>query len=346
MIKIDDHTTEDLDALSLTHYNTLVGTLLADGINYHPKASLVGRIRKQKLLDSAIPNQTRVDFWDYLLNNNFANLKRVITSRPNGLKGIIGEIENICGAGFFSNDIDYTNATLTEFGRIVKDIFNYKLYRSKPVCRNNCLQFNLSYCPYCNEQVSQVITEVNGVTGESKRLALLQLDHFYPQSRHPYFSVSLFNLIPGCSPCNTQLKLEKKFDNASHFNPFEKRLDDYFEFQLDTIILSSMSDVSISYSNKQPHLDNALIDFRIKSRYENIAHKRVVFKLVQTFRHHSPKINRSIGQQIVGLFTATESKTKGLLEKYNVPINRTEINQVQLGKLKRDIAIQMGLLNN
>lgn len=345
MIKIDDHAIADLDAIALRHYNSLVGELLKDSINYHATASLVQRIRNRRLLDAAIPEKTRVAFWDYLLLNNFSNLKRVITGRPTILKTIIIEVEKICGTDFFSNDIDYNNATLTPFGNIVKDIFNYRLYRNKPECRENCNQFNLSYCPYCNEQVTQVITEVNGLTGEAERLALLQLDHFYPQSRHPYLSVSFFNLIPGCSPCNAQLKLEKKFDIDSHFNPFEKRLDDHFQFQLSTIVLSKEEDVIISYINKNPYPDNSLVDFKILRRYENIAHKRVIFKLVRTFKNHSSKINRSISQQIIGLFTINESKTRVLLDNYNVPLNRNQINQVQLGKLKIDIAIQLGVLN-
>jgi len=242
-------------------------------------------------------------------------------------------------SNFFSTDIDYNNAKLTEFGNIVKDVFNYRLYRNKQECRENCFQFNLSYCPYCNEQVT------HGLTGQAERRALLQLDHFYPQSRHPYFSVSFFNMIPGCSQCNAQLKLDKRFDTTSHFNPFEKRLDDYFKFQLDSILLSNETDVDISYVNKSPYPDDALVDFRITLRYENIAHKRVIFKLFQAFKNHSPKINRSISQQIIGLFTINESKTKILLDRHNVPLNRNEINHVQLGKLKRDIANQIGVLN-
>lgn len=346
MIKIDDHVNVNLDALAVQHYNNLIGVPLVDGVNYHKTASLVGRIRARRALDAAIPDQTRVDFWDYLLHNNFVNLRRLITSRPAILKTMINEIENICGAGFFSNDVNYDSAMLTEFGNIVKTVFNYELYRNKPECKAFCIQFNLSYCPYCNEQITQVIEEIDGLTGEDKRLALLQLDHFYPQSRHPYFGVSFFNLIPGCSPCNAQLKLEKKFDIDSHFNPFDKRLDDYFRFQLDTIMLSSEADVSVSYNSidNMPFEENSLVDFRISIRYKDAAHKRSIYKLVQKFKSHSSRINRSIAQQIQGLFT-TESKRRVLLEEYNVPVNRSEINQVQLGKLKRDIMIQMSVLN-
>lgn len=345
MIRIDDHANADLDVLALQHYNNLVGVPLADGVNYHATASLIGRINVQKRLDVA--NQTRVDFWDYLLQRNFTNLFKIITSRPATLKTIITDIENKFGVGFFSNQVDYDNSTLTEFGKIVKKVFNYKLYRSGPECHVFCMQFNLSYCPYCNEQIIQVIEEVNGLTGETERLALLQLDHFYPQSRHPYFGVSFFNLIPGCSSCNAQLKLEKQFDIDSHFNPFDKRLDDYFKFHLDTIILSTESDVSISYANKDnmPFHDNSFVDFRISDRYTNVAHKRTVFKLVQKFKRYSPSMNRSIAMQIAGLFIDNESKRRVLLEEYNVPVNRNEIHQVQLGKLKRDVVIQMGILN-
>jgi hypothetical protein len=263
MIKIDDHTTTDLDALAVQHYNYLIGVPLVDGINYNSTSSLIGRIRRQRALDVAIPDQTRVDFWNYLLDNNFANLIRVVTSRPAVLKTIITEIENICGVGFFSNDIDYERATLNDFGKIVRKVLNYKSYRDDPECEKNCNHFNLLFCPYCNSIEVQVITETNGLTGDAERIALLQLDHFYPQSRHPYFSVSFFNLIPGCSPCNAQIKKEKRFDIDTHFNPFHKRLDEYFEFELSSLVLNKETDVEFILKNKQVHSINAINDFKI-----------------------------------------------------------------------------------
>lgn len=345
MILIDDHANVDLDQIAEQHYHNRIGTPNADGVNYHDTSSLVGRIRVQRALDATIPNQTRIEFWDYLLGNDFVNLKRVIISRPGELKVIIGEIEEICGVGFFSNNVNYDNATLTDFGKIVERVFNYSAYRNGEECSNTCNQLNLSYCPYCNEQVIQVIEDINGLTGDLERRALLQLDHFYPQSRHPYFAISFFNMIPVCSICNATLKGKKRFDIDSHFNPFDKRLDDYFGFLLDSIILSKIDDVNFSYVNKSPFPDTSLKDFRIIDRYKNFAHKRVVFKLVKTFKYHSPKINSSIAKQIADLFIATDSIKKILLDSNNVPTKRSEINQIQLGKLKQDILIQMGVLS-
>jgi hypothetical protein len=342
MIKIDDHTTINLDVIAINHYGSLIAPLLINGIDYHSTQSLIGRIVRQRQIDAVIPDHIRLSFWDYLLNNNYENLRRLIVSRPDVLKTIIAEIEVICGVGFFSNDIDYDRANLTPFGIIVQNVFNYSLYRSKLECINNCDLFNLAFCPYCNEQLIQVITDTNGLTGNTYSLALLQLDHFYPQVRHPYLSVSFFNLIPGCSPCNAQLKLQKRFDIDTHFNPFQKRLDDYFKFKLDNVFLNSEADVVIRYVNKLPYSDNAFRDFRIISRYNNIAYKKVVFRMVNTFSNNSPKVWISRYLQLGGLFNMGDSRKRTLFESQNIPLSRDEINHVQFGKLKRDIAIQLG----
>jgi len=345
MIKVSDHTDEDLTALAKSHYDSLVlSPLIGDPTKYHPLNSLIGRIAARKDLDVALGNNQLVEFWDYLLDNGCLNLKRVIISEPDELEKIISEIQAFCPPSFFSNDISYDQAVLTENGKIVKGIFNYYNYRGKPECHANCEKLKLQFCPYCNEQTIQVITQIDPLTAVQDTLALLQLDHFYPQSRHPYFSLSFFNLIPGCSVCNAQLKREKRFGRDTHFNPFEKRLDDYFSFQVDSLTPSCAEDISISFINKQKYPSNALEDFEIMERYKKLAHKRVVFRLVHAFKNHSPKINNSISFQIKNLFHIGENKKKTLLDCSNVPMTVSEINQVQLGKLKRDIAIQMNVL--
>ena len=165
MIKIDDNTSVDLDVLAESHYDNLIGSLLAGGENYHSRSSLIQRIKNRRKIDAAIPNQQRVDFWDYLLLNKFINLKRIIISRPDILKNIISEIELICGVGFFSTDINYNEAELTDFGKIVKKneilriFFDFlKCISRKKQQQNNCNQLvikqnshekNSTYFSYC-----------------------------------------------------------------------------------------------------------------------------------------------------------------------------------------------------
>jgi hypothetical protein len=222
-------------------------------------------------------------------------------------------------------------------------VFNYALYRGKETCANNVEKLNIQYCPYCNENKVQIITRINSLTLAQKKMALLQLDHFYPQSRYPFLAVSFFNLIPGCSPCNAQLKLETDFDIDTHFNPFHRRLDDYFRFNLRTLLISGERDVSINYTNIAPSVDNQLKDFEILNRYDDQSTKRLIFRLVIGFKNRSPKIVNSISQQLPGLFAGIVNE-KDKLHLLNVPVSRKEINSVHLGKLKRDICIQLGLL--
>ncbi|WP_291285252.1 hypothetical protein [Flavobacterium sp.] len=344
MIKINDLSSVDLDDLAEIHYNNLILSPLVCGTRYHSRDSLIGRISTQKDKDNTDGNHIMVSFWNFLLDNNFTNLKRVIKGHPDVLENLIGEIHALCGVNFFCTDTNYNDTALTANGIIVKKVFNYSNYRGKKECRTNCEKLNLQYCPYCNEQPIQVITQIDDATAEEDTLALLQLDHFYPQSRHPYFGLSFFNLIPGCSPCNAQLKREKRFARNTHFNPFEKRFDDYFLFQIDNLAPSCPEDISISYINKQPHPTNALIDFELLERYTHYSHKRVIYKLVKSFKNHSPKINNSISFQIKNLFNFGESQKIVLLESSNVPLSIADINHVQLGKLKRDVAIQMEVL--
>lgn len=341
MIKIEDHTAENIDDLAAQHYQSIILPTNMDG-SHHATQSLIGRIETRRAVDAG--NVRRIMFWDYLLNNNCINLQRIITRRPSELKIIIDEIETLVGNTLFSTQLNYEESTLTDFGKIVKSVFNYKLYRSKQDCIDNCNKLNLIYCPYCNEQVIQVVTKLaaNGVPDDD--IALLQLDHFYPQSRYPYLAVSFFNLIPGCAPCNAQLKLEKNFDIVSHFNPYDKRFDDYFIFNLTDLTINKVDDVSLSINDKVSFPRNAIADFQIIERYKNHGHKRVVFKLLNAIKNHSPKIRQSIDQQFTGLFLNEQESINSLLESQNVPIEVSEINEVQLGKLRRDIAIQLNLI--
>jgi hypothetical protein len=344
MIRVDDYAEINLDDLAAEHYRRLVGELLVDGTNYHATSSLVQRIRIRREADIGDAARTRV--WNYLLDNDFQNLRRVVTGRPNELRGIITEIEALNGPQFFATEVNYNNSQLTAFGQIIKTTFNYKRYRNKPDCSYFVGQFNSGHCPYCNENVLHVIELVDedAEEGEVHRLALLQLDHFYPQSRHPYFGVSFFNLIPGCSVCNAQLKLDKRFDIETHFNPFEKRFDDFFRFKLSTFVLTAEHAVDVQIEKKTEHELNAIDDFQILVRYNELVHRHTIFKLVNTFKNHTRKINSSIARQIVGLFRVNETPLDVLVEAVNVPRERREIHLVQLGKLKRDVLIQMGVL--
>jgi hypothetical protein len=343
MVKIDDNTHIDLDQLAITHYDELILPINNDG-TYHARQSLIGRIKARKEVDRLIPDPLRVGFWDYFLNNNYANLRRVISSRPDELQLIINEIDAQFGLGFLSISHSYLNAQLTGFGQIVKSVFNYENYRNTDRPANYFNSYNIKYCTYCNKDEIQNIEEINNATGNILRTRLYQLDHFYPRSRYPYLSLSFFNLIPGCANCNATLKGEKNFNINTHFNPFHKRLNDFYQFEINTIIPKEVSDISISILNPHNHPNNAIEDFRIINTYNQGVVPELLFNMINLFKNRTKKVQRSVLSQLKGLSGSVEHSNNDLLEYQGVPLAASQINSKQFGKLKRDVCIQMQLI--
>ncbi|PEA18099.1 HNH nuclease [Bacillus cereus] len=73
-----------------------------------------------------------------------------------------------------------------------------KLYTNftKRVWSKSLLEkLNVRVCPYCNRQYTFTLANA-GIRP--------QFDHFFPKSLYSYLSVSLYNLIPSCSICNSK----------------------------------------------------------------------------------------------------------------------------------------------
>ncbi|WAC02263.1 hypothetical protein N7U66_00305 [Lacinutrix neustonica] len=156
----------------------------------------------------------------------------------------------------------------------------------------------------------------------------------------------MFNLTPGCSPCNAHLKGEKHFTVSTHINPFQTKFDDYFQFRLKDIVFSSKTDVSIVIENIKMYSRSSINDFKIEERYNDQNTKVKVFNLVEGIKNRSPVIQKSLLQQFSGLFGKLDNINRTLLKSQGVPIEAKQINDFEMGKMKRDICKQMGLIQS
>ena len=73
-------------------------------------------------------------------------------------------------------------------------------------------------CVYCNSQLALTVRIVGG-----PRKAKFQIDHYYPKSEYPCFSISFYNLYPVCGPCNnsksaSQINFNLYSDNWSEYS--------------------------------------------------------------------------------------------------------------------------------
>ncbi|MGM0580731.1 MAG: hypothetical protein ACQETL_08625 [Bacteroidota bacterium] len=343
MILFDDHINLNLDQIAKKHYYNLIGDTLVDGKIYHKKNSLIGRIIEEKKDGSAKTNE--IKFWNYLLNEDYKILKKLITDRPKKLKTLIGNIENEFGNNFFCTLTSQGKLVLTNFGKKVQGVFNYENFRKSKNCSDTYSKLNLVICPYCNDTKISVITIKDGHTDEDKKQALLQLDHFYSQSKYPYLSLSFFNLIPSCPYCNSTLKGKKVFDIDSHFNPYDKSLNNYFRFKLPNEMVNRSSDITIEYVQKRNFPDTHFTDLQIIPRYSGDDCKKKIFRIISLFKNYNPKTLASTNQQFPILFAPNPLDLNTLLEFGEIPTDWKKINNFSLGKLKRDIAIQLGVIN-
>ena len=81
-------------------------------------------------------------------------------------------------------------------------------------------------CPYCNMQYTLFL---QGHT-RTKTMAKFQFDHFYPRSKYPMLSMSLYNLIPSCASCNQGKSSGTNLSLA--FHPYHSAIKDAFRFRI------------------------------------------------------------------------------------------------------------------
>ena len=71
-------------------------------------------------------------------------------------------------------------------------------------------RLGIRVCPYCNQQYIYSF-------GDSRYLG--DLDHIRPKSKFALFSMSMYNLVPACKPCN---QLFKRSSTKQILNPYEE----------------------------------------------------------------------------------------------------------------------------
>lgn len=182
-------------------------------------------------------------------------------------------------------------------------------------------------CPYCNRQY---ITPV--ITKKRKRMRA-DLDHFWPKSKYPIFSMSIYNLVPSCKFCNSSLKHEADPGiDAPH--PYYEDYDQYFSFSITDKDSDNPKIIIDRFDNEiKPLLDM----FSIEDQYK--FHGNVAKDFLIKTQLYQPKFIEALLQN-----STYHDAYKLLPIIVGYPINREKITEDALGKLKRDLAIHLHFL--
>ncbi|KXX72491.1 HNH endonuclease [Flammeovirga sp. SJP92] len=235
----------------------------------------------------------------------------------------------------YSTDIFYTTNSKgkivdSTIGNNLKRIFNYDTFRQSKFCIDYLKELGFEQripCPYCNfDELSIVTRDV-----KKSKLALLDLDHFVPQSKYPFLALSMYNLVPSCHNCNSRFKGEILFLINTHINPFDKSFENYFQFQLENPFIYGMdlNKFQITFESINGFSDKSIRDLCLIERY-NTAKAQLLekFNLIA-------KMTPSKKNEIEAIFN--EKVDEDLLEVAEIPKCKEQVHLYKLGKLKRDI---------
>lgn len=270
---------------------------------------------------------------NYLKNNDYQKLKACVISKPNELFDLKQEILTL-----INEDDLYTenggNVTLTSFGNeLIDNLFNYKNYRSNTFCVNLLERagFDNITCPYCNDNFISIV-DISDEEFEEDNLirAYLELDHFYPKSRIPFFALSFYNLIPSCSSCNASEKRDKNFCINTHINPYLESFNETYKFFVNPYPLGLGEKPVIEIRKVSVKHDLSVRDFKLVPRY-NHKYSEEVLKLISRYQKYIAKVD---------FYNDLDMDWEEALLQ-NVPDNENQILTKSGGKMYWDIARQI-----
>ena len=225
------------------------------------------------------------------------------------------------------------NKSFTKLNKTQKDYF-YTLYQR--LKKSEYIKdLDITVCPYCNRNYIFNFKKSNSLK------ATAQLDHFFDKSTYPYFSISIFNLIPSCQICNQR---KSKIQNDI-YHPFKEAFNDDVKFRL------KIKDSKFYYDKNSLEIEKKILrnedkvnlhikTFNIDNLYEE--HKDIVLELIQKVQIYNESYIDELYQKYEGtLFKNREDVLRHITGGY---IEDKDINKRPLSKLIKDISEELDLI--
>lgn len=219
---------------------------------------------------------------------------------------------------FFYNKLsEYENKKVTDVKLIIdKTLENNLGYKnfSNTKGKWNALEFckylKVNTCPYCNLQFTYSIDR-------SIKSIRPHLDHFYPKSKHPLLSMSLYNLIPSCYTCNSSLKRDVEPVKILDWYPYNK--DIYSQFYIERKFDSTQD----FYSALLGYSEEYILRFYAKDEEfkESLNDFLELFFLKERYNMHKSGLNK----ELIKFFSYSPSYIKSLDKAYDINITYEQL---------------------
>lgn len=204
-------------------------------------------------------------------------------------------------------------------------------------------------CPYCNRQYCFTIERGAG-KNPKERIVRPSFDHWFLKSKYPLLSLSLHNLIPSCSSCNSSVRSSTELLLNKHIHPYvsyrhEAKSETYFRFRaskkgserfawnlkierkpgsrIDETIKAFALDEIYAYHEDLEVEDIMKFDSRYKDKYLASLFKKVI-------KDSSFRLSR---EEVYRMLFGSEIEEKKFLER-------------PFSKLKHDLLVQIGVIKD
>lgn len=153
----------------------------------------------------------------------------------------------------------------------IRKIFNYESFisQSKKTSYDLAKSLNRNTCSYCNRLYANVVESTDPKTrriNDLGRITRPQFDHWFSQKYYPLLALSIYNLIPSCSVCNSSIKGDTRFNLSEDIHPYilDKYKDSFtFSFSPKGIGTYQVE----TKTNGGDKINKFISDFKIKEIY-------------------------------------------------------------------------------
>lgn len=285
--------------------------------DYLLKGEKYFNILKRKAQEESTPTKERNLYYKKIRKSAISDINLILESKI--------DLESVKSEKEYLKQHKEIREKFREFNLQLKieEILPYG-YLDKELRLNILERINIPICPYCNRQYINVYKKNN------KSEVIAQLDHFYPKSIFPLFSLTLANFIPSCAYCNTILKRDYLFPLIHPYN-FNDNNCKIFEYELNEFKSHyGVNDIQIRINKENIFYDQVHF-FNIQEIYEN--HRSNIVDLINKKKLLNASYKKSMEQALQ--YKLSDEQFKIML--FETTGSDNELSNSPLAKLKKDI---------
>ena len=324
----------EIDKDFLKKYREEVGKAIENAIDFF----LEGNTYNDYYLDENERAILRLLKNKYLHDDSDNN---ILTAKPRKLHTIIIEIDKL-----------YCRKSFNE--RILSKLFDYEYFKENKVCAFPVKQkknvkrrspkrtigrieffkaLNVNTCPYCNRQY---INKTEITTGHKRdKIIYPALDHYWSKSNYPYLAISIYNLIPCCTFCNSNIKGNIDLDLDRHGHPYENSLHDKIKFIPRFLgvggFYGNPNELKIIVQPKNKQGEMTAEFFGLEDQYQS--HKDYIAEILIKKQAYNEDWAAGLSAALGKTFTVEEA----IRIYYGNYLNEKDINKRPLSKLTMDL---------